>query len=152
MNIPQQLLERAAYLIARSRHPEEQPEDQWDRLVLTWLLEFHDLLASSPSERLGGQPPCETEERVITKIRQRREAGRSKYGTTMDRTDLTRALWLKHAQEEALDLSIYLERILAEENKPKSEVCKHAKTKMHSDPSGDQNFYECQDCGQEVKP
>ena len=33
----------------------------------------------------------------------------------MERTDLSRADWLRHAQEEALDLAIYLERLLREE-------------------------------------
>lgn len=57
----------------------------------------------------------EIEESVITKIRQRRERGRAKYQTTMERTDLTRVQWLTHAQEEALDLAIYLERIIRDE-------------------------------------
>lgn len=64
---------------------------------------------SAPLERL------EIEESIIARIRERREAGRAKYGTTMERTDLTRADWLRHAQEEALDLAIYLERLSREE-------------------------------------
>ena len=57
----------------------------------------------------------EIEETVIEKIRSRRDAGRKKYGTTMERTDLSRAQWLQHAQEEALDLAIYLQRLMREE-------------------------------------
>ena len=57
----------------------------------------------------------ECEEAVIEKIRRRREAGRKKYGTTMERTDLNRLQWLQHAQEEAMDLAIYLERLLRDE-------------------------------------
>lgn len=57
----------------------------------------------------------ECEESVIAKIRKRREAGRAKYGTTMERTDLSRLDWLRHAQEEAMDLAIYLERLIREE-------------------------------------
>lgn len=53
----------------------------------------------------------EIEELVIQQIRDRRDAGRAKYGTTMERTDLTIMDWLQHAQEEALDHAIYLERI-----------------------------------------
>lgn len=56
----------------------------------------------------------ECEEAVIAKIRARREAGRKKYGTTMERTDLTERQWLVHAQEEAMDLAIYLERLIRE--------------------------------------
>ena len=56
----------------------------------------------------------ECEEAVIEKIRVRRLTGRRKYGTTMERTDLNQLQWLKHAQEEAMDLAIYLERIIRE--------------------------------------
>lgn len=52
----------------------------------------------------------EIEELVIEKIRRRRDAGRAKYVETMERTDLSLEDWLRHAQEEAMDLSIYLER------------------------------------------
>lgn len=55
------------------------------------------------------------EDAVILKIRQRRERGTQKYGTTMERTDLTRREWLIHAQEEAMDLAIYLEKLIREE-------------------------------------
>ena len=49
---------------------------------------------------------------VINKFKQRSEVGIKKYGTTMDRTDLSTADWIKHAQEEAMDLAVYLEKIL----------------------------------------
>ena len=52
------------------------------------------------------------EERVIRKINQRRETGKKKYGTTMERTDLTELDWLEHAQQEAMDLAIYLEKLI----------------------------------------
>jgi hypothetical protein len=55
------------------------------------------------------------EEIVIGKIRERREMGVRKYGQTMERTDLTRLEWLQHAQEEAMDLAIYLQRLINEE-------------------------------------
>lgn len=63
----------------------------------------------------GSAAPVECEEAVIQKIRLRRNAGRKKYGTTMERTDLNRLQWLQHAQEEAMDLAIYLERLMREE-------------------------------------
>jgi chromosomal replication initiation ATPase DnaA len=59
--------------------------------------------------------PQGCEEGVIDKIRLRREAGRKKYGVTMERTDLKRLDWLRHAQEEAMDLAIYLERLIRDE-------------------------------------
>lgn len=54
----------------------------------------------------------EIEESVIEKIRQRRDIGRAKYGTSMERTDLTQKQWLQHAQEEAMDFAIYLEKCI----------------------------------------
>ena len=54
----------------------------------------------------------EIEEKVIEKIRQRAELGLNKYNTTMERTDLTLKQWINHAMEEAMDLSVYLQRIL----------------------------------------
>lgn len=56
--------------------------------------------------------PKECEEAVIDKIRSRRNVGRAKYGQTMERQDLSEDQWLQHAQEEALDLAIYLERLM----------------------------------------
>ena len=53
------------------------------------------------------------EERVCKKITERAETGLKKYGTTVERDDLTPQQWLVHAQEEAMDLAVYLERILS---------------------------------------
>ena len=55
--------------------------------------------------------PTEVEEAVCGAIRARRDAGRKKYGTTMERQDLTPLQWLQHAQEEAMDFAIYLEKL-----------------------------------------
>ena len=52
--------------------------------------------------------------RVCTKITQRAHVGKKKYGTTMDREDLTKLQWLRHAQEEAMDLAVYLEKLIQE--------------------------------------
>jgi hypothetical protein len=52
------------------------------------------------------------EEDVCFKIIKRSELGRKKYGTTMERTDLSEIEWLKHAQEEAMDLAVYLEKLI----------------------------------------
>jgi len=57
-----------------------------------------------------GQPEV-VEEQVISAIRERRERGRRKYGTTMERDDLSPLQWAQHAQEEAMDLAIYLQRL-----------------------------------------
>ena len=50
-------------------------------------------------------------ESVINQFKQRSEVGIRKYNTTLDRTDLTRLEWLQHAQEEAMDLILYLEKL-----------------------------------------
>jgi hypothetical protein len=50
-------------------------------------------------------------ESVIEQFKQRSEVGINKYGVTLDRTDLTRLEWLQHAQEEAMDLILYLEKL-----------------------------------------
>ena len=52
------------------------------------------------------------EEQVIDKIRSRAEVGLNKYGVTLERGDLTIKEWLIHAQEEAMDLSGYLEKVI----------------------------------------
>jgi len=61
---------------------------------------------------------------VIRKMYQRSQVGIKKYGTTMERKDLTHAQWLVHLQEEMLDGAIYCQRLLVElENlKNKSET------------------------------
>lgn len=50
-------------------------------------------------------------EQVITKMRERSERGIEKYGTTLDREDLTVLDWINHAQEEAMDFILYLEKL-----------------------------------------
>lgn len=51
-------------------------------------------------------------ETVREKLRMRSEAGMLKYGVTLERKDLSRLDWLRHAQEEALDLANYLEVLI----------------------------------------
>jgi hypothetical protein len=49
---------------------------------------------------------------IINDLFEREEKGLKEYLTTMDRTDLTELEWLQHAYEEALDLSIYLKKLI----------------------------------------
>jgi len=59
------------------------------------------------------------EEQVCFKILKRSDVGKKKYGTTMEREDLSKLDWLKHAQEEAMDLAVYLQKLIElEESKP----------------------------------
>lgn len=48
---------------------------------------------------------------VLHQILDRSEKGLEKYGTNLERTDLETLDWLQHAQEEAMDLALYLERL-----------------------------------------
>ena len=52
------------------------------------------------------------EDKVTAKLHRRKHNGLAKYGVGMDRDDLTEVDWLRHAQEEALDLAVYLERLI----------------------------------------
>lgn len=56
-------------------------------------------------------------ESVRAKLAERSAVGIAKYGTTTARTDLSRLDWLRHAQEEALDLAVYLQRLIADEER-----------------------------------
>jgi len=62
----------------------------------------------------NGTPDFSVEESVIEEIRKRSQVGFKKYGKTMTRTDLSVREWLQHALEEALDLSVYLKRVIME--------------------------------------
>lgn len=48
---------------------------------------------------------------VIHKFINRAEFGKNKYGTDLDREDLTLIEWINHAQEEHMDAILYLEKI-----------------------------------------
>jgi hypothetical protein len=54
---------------------------------------------------------------VIRKMYQRSQVGIKKYGTTMERNDLSFTDWVTHLQEELMDSIIYLEKLKHENNK-----------------------------------
>ena len=51
---------------------------------------------------------------VIEKFKQRSELGQKKYGTNLDRKDLSIQDWITHAQEELMDGILYLEKLKQE--------------------------------------
>jgi len=53
------------------------------------------------------------EDKVCEKIQKRSDVGKSKYGVTMERTDLSTIEWLTHLQEELMDAAVYVEKLLA---------------------------------------
>lgn len=50
-------------------------------------------------------------ESVINQFKQRSDVGIEKYGVTLDRNDLTTLEWINHAQQEAMDFVLYLEKL-----------------------------------------
>ena len=50
-------------------------------------------------------------ESVIMQFKQRSEVGIQKYGVTLDRNDLSTLEWINHAQQEAMDFVLYLEKL-----------------------------------------
>jgi len=48
---------------------------------------------------------------VIRKMYQRSQVGIKKYGTTLERDDLSTEQWVDHAIEEAMDLVLYLTKL-----------------------------------------
>lgn len=50
--------------------------------------------------------------KVLEKVKSRSDTGMKKYGVPMTRRDVDTIQWLRHAQEEAMDLAVYLERVI----------------------------------------
>lgn len=48
---------------------------------------------------------------VVQKFLERAAFGKKKYGTDLDRTDLSVLEWIQHAQEEHMDAILYLEKL-----------------------------------------
>ena len=81
------------------------------------------------------------EDKVCEKIQKRSEVGKSKYGVTMERTDLSTIEWLTHLQEELMDAAVYVERLLRDLSAAIKEVEKQPEDNSHG-------FSEiCMDCG-----
>ena len=48
---------------------------------------------------------------VIKQFEERSIKGKEKYGTDLDRTDLSLLEWIEHAKQEHMDAILYLEKI-----------------------------------------
>jgi hypothetical protein len=53
-------------------------------------------------------------EQVVQKFNERSQRGIEKYGTTLDRDDLSIEEWVDHAIEESMDFILYLYKIKTE--------------------------------------
>ena len=49
-------------------------------------------------------------ESVIKQFKDRSSVGITKYGVTLDREDLSTLEWISHAQQEAMEFCLYLEK------------------------------------------
>jgi hypothetical protein len=65
---------------------------------------------------------------VLQKFLKRAEFGKAKYGTDLDRDDLSVLEWINHAQEEHMDAILYLEKLRQLEEKRFSETSSHTDT------------------------
>jgi hypothetical protein len=59
---------------------------------------------------------------VIEDMRRRELVGKSKYGTTMDRTDLKTGQWITHLKEELQDAILYLTKLEQIHNAPQEDI------------------------------
>jgi hypothetical protein len=48
---------------------------------------------------------------IIKQFEDRSVAGKKKYGTDLDRTDLSLVEWIEHAKQEHMDAILYLEKL-----------------------------------------
>lgn len=75
--------------------------------------------------------------RVLARFNERSQVGIRKYNTTLERNDLSTLEWLTHAQEEAMDFVLYLERL-------KDEYKAKQKTGQGCACYGSNDIHECQ--------
>lgn len=71
--------------------------------------EFFKLLDEMPKPKTDS-----IVESVVNQFKERSEVGIKKYNTTLDRTDLSTLDWINHAQQEAMDFVLYLEKLKKE--------------------------------------
>jgi hypothetical protein len=62
---------------------------------------------------------------IVAKFEDRAKKGKAKYGTDLDRTDLSVLDWIQHAQEEHMDAILYLEKLkqtLTHDSRPETQT------------------------------
>lgn len=66
---------------------------------------------------------------IVKQFIQRSDFGFKKYGTNLDRTDLSVLDWIQHAQEEHMDAILYLEKLKQEyQKRPQTDVSTQSET------------------------
>lgn len=79
-----------------------------------WFMQEIGKLRKALREEKAVDPIVEA---VSAKLKYRSLVGQKKYGTNLTREDIDKVGWLIHAQEEAMDLANYLERLIQDELK-----------------------------------
>ena len=68
---------------------------------------------------MGALKVSRLEDSVCKKIQERANVGKSKYGVTMERDDLSFNEWMVHLQEELMDAIVYIEKLKEEHDRSK---------------------------------
>jgi hypothetical protein len=77
-----------------------------------WLVLWHNEKGYAEIISYKDEPKKDSiVESVVKQFKERSEVGIKKYGTTLDRNDLTTLEWINHAQQEAMDFCLYLEKL-----------------------------------------
>lgn len=83
-----------------------------------WYKDMHGYsVYENMSKGITPIPPAKEDtvvKSVLDKYQERSETGKLKYGKTLDRKDLTMKQWLTHLQEELMDATLYVEKLLKE--------------------------------------
>ncbi len=74
----------------------------------SWLRNT-DLTGAVTNKPLKKDPEDKVVTKVINSFRERSEQGINKYGTTLQRDDLSPLEWMQHLQEELMDATLYIE-------------------------------------------
>jgi len=86
--------------------------------IKDWYKDMHGYsVYENMSKGIVPIPPAKEDtvvKSVLDKYQERSEAGKLKYGKTLDRKDLTMKQWLTHLQEELMDATLYVEKLLKE--------------------------------------
>lgn len=69
------------------------------------------------------EKPSEVTQHLVAELVARDGHGRRKYGTTLDRTDLSPDEWLQHLKEELLDAAGYVEALKRARHRAGETVC-----------------------------
>lgn len=87
-----------------------------DKKVLPYSISYYRVPLSCVS-KVRQESVCPIVDKVVDKFNKRAEMGVMKYGVNADRDDLSFLEWLNHLQEELMDATIYIEKIMKEHTK-----------------------------------